>query len=290
MTESDADFALTLTRFDDVEAFATVVEPILMRHEAANCLQLGLLSDMRAGQHPGSYLAAITADGSDPLMPVIRTPGYRLILAEPETTINAPALLEPLIGQLPADLPGVLGPDALATAFAEGYCARHGLAARRTTSERIYQCSHAQAPRGVAGAMRRAGEDDRELLIDWRRAFRDEAAPHEPDRTEQSVARDLAADPGGLWLWEASGEPVAMAGVRGPTPSGIRIGPVFTPRERRGNGYAGALVGGLTQQLLNEGRRFVFLFTDLENPTSNSLYQRLGYQGVADRSAYDFSA
>src|SRR5690606_23847595 len=108
---------------------------------------------------------------------------------------------------------------------------------------------HVEPPTGVAGRMRRADDDDTELLVDWRRAFDDEVGPHGPASAEHAVARDLAANPGGLWLWEVGGEPVALAGARGPTPSGIRVGPVFTPREQRGHGYAGALVGRLTQLL-----------------------------------------
>jgi predicted GNAT family acetyltransferase len=62
----------------------------------------------------------------------------------------------------------------------------------------------------------------------------------------------------------------------------IRLGPVFTPVERRSQGYGGAVtaaVSAAAQQLADE----VLLFTDLTNPVSNAIYQRLGYRPVHDR-------
>ena len=78
------------------------------------------------------------------------------------------------------------------------------------------------------------------------------------------------------------GEPVSFGGFGGLTPNGIRIGPIYTPPELRRRGYASALTAALTQMLLDRGRRFCFLFTDLANPTSNSIYQRIGFRPIGD--------
>lgn len=266
--------------------------PTMTKREAANCLQLGLLDGMLAGLFEDPYLATVSAPGREhePLLNVIQTPPYRLILGEPSSAASEiDDLLEPLLRALPADLPGVLGPVQLSARFAELYAARHGVEQVLAMSERVHQCAQVILPAGVAGSMVRATPEHADLLVRWWRAFNEEAVPNEPDRAVASVQRDLHAETGGLWLWQVDGEPVALAGARGPTPSGIRIGPVYTPPEKRRNGYAAALVGSLTQKLLNEGREFVFLFTNLANPTANALYRRLGYVGVADRSMHDFT-
>lgn len=265
--------------------------PTMARREAANCLQLGLLDGMLAGLYEDPYLATVsTPERKDaPLLNVIQTPPYRLILGEPSSLApELDDLLGPLLSGLPGDLPGVIGPVQISARFAELYAARHGLEQVLSMSERVHQCTRVVMPVGVPGNMVRATPQHADLLVRWWRAFNAEAVPNEPDRAVASVQRDLHAEPGGLWLWQVDGEPVALAGARGPTPNGIRIGPVYTPPDKRRNGYAAALVGSLTQKLLNEGREFVFLFTNLANPTANALYRRLGYVGVADRSMHDF--
>ena len=71
--------------------------------------------------------------------------------------------------------------------------------------------------------------------------------------------------------------------------SGIRIGPVYTPPALRGRGYASACVARLSQDKLDEGRTFCFLYTDLSNPTSNHIYQEIGYEPVCDVADYRFT-
>jgi len=90
------------------------------------------------------------------------------------------------------------------------------------------------------------------------------------------------------WLWVDGGRPVSLTCVGGVTPHGIRIGPVYTPPDLRGKGYASSLVAGVSQMQLDAGRAYVFLFTDLANPTSNRIYQALGYEPVNDVDEYDF--
>ena len=90
------------------------------------------------------------------------------------------------------------------------------------------------------------------------------------------------------------GEVVSICGYGSPTPNGVRIGPVYTPPELRGHGYATALTAELSQRLLDGrlyegGRRFCFLYTDLANPTSNAIYERIGYRRIAEAAEVVFS-
>jgi predicted GNAT family acetyltransferase len=68
----------------------------------------------------------------------------------------------------------------------------------------------------------------------------------------------------------------------------VRVGPVYTPRQHRGRGYGGAATWTVSQAARDAGVSQVLLFTDLANPVSNALYQRLGYQPVADRLVLAF--
>jgi predicted GNAT family acetyltransferase len=137
---------------------------------------------------------------------------------------------------------------------------------------------------GVPGTMRMATFEDRPLLWEWFLAFAVEALPGEPN--EELRTRDLdhrlSADDAGVALWEEYDGAVSLAGFGGPTPNGIRIGPVYTPPELRGRGYASALVAELSSSLLAGGRRFCFLYTNLANPTANKIYERIGYVRVGE--------
>ena len=136
--------------------------------------------------------------------------------------------------------------------------------------------------------MRPYAEPDRELALRWLDAFGTEALPDShPGSAAGALAHRLEDPEGGYVFWEDS-EPVCIAGFGGSTPNGVRIGPVYTPPELRGRGYGSALTAALTQQLLDGGRRFCFLFTDLANPTSNSIYQRIGYRPVSDVDLWSF--
>jgi predicted GNAT family acetyltransferase len=113
------------------------------------------------------------------------------------------------------------------------------------------------------------------------------------DSAEQNVDRRITSPRAGILLWEDGGAPVSAAGWGGATPNGIRIAPVYTPPELRGRGYATALTAELSQRLLDGrlfegGRRFCFLYTDLANPTSNAIYERIGYRRVAESAEIAF--
>ncbi len=60
-----------------------------------------------------------------------------------------------------------------------------------------------------------------------------------------------------------------------------------TTKYRR-QGYASSCVAALSQTLLDQGRKYCFLFTDLANPTSNHIYQAIGYQPICDMNEYWF--
>jgi predicted GNAT family acetyltransferase len=79
-----------------------------------------------------------------------------------------------------------------------------------------------------------------------------------------------------------------MCANAGVAQSITRINLVYTPPDRRRRGYATAAVAALTQQLLNSGSRYCCLYTDLANPTSNSVYRRIGYRPVCDIDQYSF--
>ena len=126
-------------------------------------------------------------------------------------------------------------------------------------------------------------------MVAWMRAFDAEAMGPDAGRQDMAVLVDqmLSAPDRTGWIWDDDG-PVAMCQSTGPTPRGVRIGAVYTPPDLRRRGYASALVAAASQAELDRGRRWCFLFTDVENPTSNAIYQRIGYRPIREIQALQF--
>lgn len=286
---------MNLTRYDDLEMFAAVAEPHLERHEAAHSLPLGILGTLRVDRTRFGaelYLATVT-EGERVVAVAMRTPPYNLILSLVEPAVAVPPALALVARDAYgcfAALPGVVGPVPLGRHFAEEWRRVTGHDFTLGMRERAYVLETVTPVSGVAGGMRRATTADLALLAQWLQAFDAEAlggrefSGRDPMRWAEQT---LAAPERGVYLWEdAHDAVVSLVGHGSPTRHGMRIGPVYAPSEQRGHGYASALTAAVSQQLLDSGRRCVFLFTDLANPTSNKIYQRIGYRPVCDIEVY----
>ncbi|WP_107704946.1 GNAT family N-acetyltransferase [Nocardioides allogilvus] len=154
---------------------------------------------------------------------------------------------------------------------------------------RLWEATDVTVPPAPPGRLRRATEADAPLVLEWFTAFHVEAdvqAGREPDPTggeHNTMDSALVRIREGVeWLWESpAGEVVHLTGRSVPAYGVSRIGPVFTPREHRGAGLASHVVGELTRTGLEAGDRMC-LFTDQANPTSNKIYEALGYRPVVE--------
>ena len=188
------------------------------------------------------------------------------------------------------ELPGAVGPTDVVARFASVWSEKTGVHARIGIRQRVHAASGVREIPRAPGTMREAGPDDIPIVLDWLDGFAEEALGEAPHREEaESTYRRREEDPEGAWLlWDDNG-PVSLAGYGNPTPTGTRVGPVYTPPEQRGRGYATSLVADLTAERLAAGLAYCFLFTNLENPTSNAIYARIGYEQVADWDQWVFS-
>jgi uncharacterized protein len=281
---------MRIERHDDPATFFALVAPFLERREAEHNLQLGFRDRLEADRHAFGpavpLLYAVLDDAGDVSGVATQTPPFGLVLSQVDDPTIVDALAERLASD-GAELPTAAGPVEIVRAFAARWATLTGVVPSVQMEERIYEATGVVLPQNVAGAMRPYDAADRALAIDWLRAFMDEAVPESPEGRVERIVDDRAAGKGSLVLWEDDGRVVSLAGHAGETPNGYRVGPVYTPPELRGRGYASALTAALTEQLL-ERRRFCFLFTDLANPTSNSIYQRIGYRPVTDITLWRF--
>jgi predicted GNAT family acetyltransferase len=272
-------------RPDAAAAFLRLAGPLLDVDEGRNQLPLAIAATLT--EHPDAYETVhfwVAVDGERPVAAALRTEPFNLVLADPEPGADLEPLLAAVVQDDP-DVPGIVG-NAPHVDPAGAYIAREtGRTRERILDQGVYALTWVEDVPRANGAHRRADETDRALLLAWFVAFEAEALPHHEvdlEHEEHTLDTRFSSETSGLWLWEDGGAPVSLAGYSGPTPTGIRIGPVYTPPEHRRHGYATTLVADLSQWLLGQGYRSCFLYTDLSNPTSNGIYASIGYRQVGE--------
>jgi predicted GNAT family acetyltransferase len=280
---------MRLEAHPDAGAFLAEAAPVIAADEARHNLIYGICSTVL--EIPSVYEEAHfwTVHDDGIVAAALMTPPFNVVVARPLAPEALPYLARALREQAVA-LPGVTGAIPEADLFAAAWEEAAGAARRVQMRQGIYAARSASVPEGVPGAWREAGHADRELALAWLRAFEAEAmhgSAARPDHAEW-FDRRLGSTTAGLSLWEHDSQVVSMCGYGGPTPHGIRIGPVYTPPELRRRGYASALVAQVTQHLLDGGRDYCFLYTDLANPTSNRIYMSVGYELVCESAEYSF--
>jgi predicted GNAT family acetyltransferase len=277
---------MKVTRFERADDFYRAAEPLLLAHEAENNLLMGLARALRITEelYREPYFALVTDQADSPAMAALMTPPSNLILSMAWTEAAADALVESLLLTYPT-LSGVTAPVAVADYFAASWTARTSQTARVVMNERLYRIERVQPTRPASGHMRLMEPADMPTVVEWMAVFEEEAfgaVNLDRERIANWLSSSLQAGVRRCYVWEDGGELVCLVGCSGDTPNGMRIGPVYTPPSLRGRGYGTACTAAVTQALLDEGKKFVTLFTDLANPTSNRIYQRIGYMPVVD--------
>ena len=287
---------MEIIKFDDPLAFQRQVQAYLVRYEAENNLLLGILANMIGGEYrENTVYMALVRDGNSILTAALATAPYPVLISyenpPPGEAVMA-ALLADIQSRLGEEFSGLSGNKEFVTPLVQLWEKSAGREASLEMAMRIYKLDKVRPVTGVTGRMRPAEGGDRGLLLDWYAGFLGDAMEEDPDpgqvRRQVDAYLQNGPDLRGLMIWEKEGKPVSMAGYAGPTPGGIRVGAVYTPPDQRRKGYASACTAGLSQYLLDRGFQFCFLFTDLLNPTSNHIYQQIGYQPVCDVDRYRF--
>ncbi|MFI5777827.1 GNAT family N-acetyltransferase [Nocardia sp. NPDC051570] len=264
---------------DDAAEFRRRAGEFLARDPLRHTVIATAVENFANGLSDGEVLfAAVCSDGAV-LGVGMRTAGHSVYLGDvPDSMV--PELAACFAERVP-DAPGVEAPPGIALVFAEQWSALRGTGFRMDFASRLYRLGALRIPE-VSGFGRRAVDADLDVCEGWLDGMRREVGVG-LDRAAIRVRIAL----GRLWLWEDGGHPVSLVAHQARAYGWSRIGPVYTAPEARRNGYAGALTAQVSQWLRDKGSR-VCLFTDLANPTSNKIYQAIGYEPVHTFMAYAF--
>lgn len=278
-------------RHQSIDSFLGETLGYLEQDEAVNNLMLGIA--LRLQEEPSLFsqveLITIHKGGALALAGLMTVPA-NLILYHVGTVDEQVlhCLAAGLIEQGTA-LPGVVGPKELVAKFAHIWSDYAGCSVKPGMKMRVYELRQVNLDVVGPGRLRPAEDRDFPFLTEAIAAFQKDAGlAEEPDldQCRELAGRQLAR--GSVYLWELGGEVVSMAAKSRPTRNGCTVNYVYTPQELRGKGYATSCVASLSQLLLDSGYQFCSLFTDLANPTSNSIYQKIGYRPIADFDEYYF--
>ena len=276
---------MNCVRFNDAEAFDRNAGPFLRERAIENNIILGLIRHLRGDAEAAALMLCVDRDES-PCLAALMTPPHRLLVSTGDAAA-IPSLVDGVAGA------GVSVPGAqLLVEMAQAFVVEWQRATQAEVTPGIemtlYATREVNVRDGVCGRLRAAAEADAEWVAEAYVGFANEVSLSEAERRE---ARDTAADMlgrGVVYLWEADSAPVSMVCFRHVTDDGVRIAPVYTPAEERGKGYATACVGQLTRQLLRGGVRWCSLFADVDNPASNRIYRRLGFDEACRYQVFDF--
>jgi uncharacterized protein len=260
--------------------FLTKAGDWLEQAEAENNLILGIAAFFKSyvGQPKIEPYFLMVQNAGMIVGAALMTPPRRILITsmpDPAVTLLADHLFAEQ-----APVPGVLGPKAEAKRFADYWTTKTGRSCRPKMSERIYMCENVILPTKLPGRLRLATRDDEALLSIWCVQFcLDARIEDETIYFKAQLPRKIADQ--SLFVLE-SDEAVSMAAIERESAHGIAISWVYTPPNLRKQGHATSCVAALTQRMLDSGKKFCCLYTDLANPTSNSIYQKIGYREICD--------
>ena len=280
---------------DGLGQFAERVLPWLTREPVINNVLCTLMEARLAGHtppEPDALFLSVTdgsvTDDTDAIIGVaLQTPPMSVLLSA--MPADAARALARTVAQIRPGIPGVNGVDGSVEEFANEFATATGGSTVLIMSQRMFRLDELRHPSGVQGTPRKATRADRDLLVAWADAFAAEATPDQPHRDNAQPVDARLAVPGLMWLWEADHEPVSTAWLSAPVAGVTRISGVYTPPQRRGHGYASGVVAAASQHALDAGVDECMLYTNLANPTSNKIYQSLGYRPVRDASQWSFA-
>ena len=278
---------------EDASELISLSGAYLELHESENNLPIGVVytlakNPLYDGSEPPLLLSILERGRAVGV--ALMTPPRRIILSKIETGLEVAMVdLIRFLRGIDAQIPGVVGPAAEAQAFSDWWAQTvPGVSSRVTTRLRSFEVRKVADVPLSPGKLRLAGMEDRPLMARWIVAFSESIGePVDFDRAKSNAEQYI--NDRQLYIWDHDG-PVSMAKMSRPTRNGTTIGMVYTSCEHRNKGYATSCVFALTEQLLSNRYSFCNLYTDLLNPTSNSIYRRIGYVPLGDALAIDFTA
>ena len=274
---------MEFVQYERAEKFFDAVEKEIIEQEDVFSLFLGVLGAIKQGKYENPFMATVEEQGN--VLAIMQmTPPHPLnviIVDESRTDELIKFIVRQLIKHR-IDIPGIVSIKLWATAFADQWEKAKGGKQRLLMKQGIYRLDEINDTLETSqGHWRLARNEDCPLIEKWFSLFEEDT--HLPKSPPEVVKERVASFIAGkeIFLWENEGKVVSMMKKARPTKNSVTVSLVFTPKEERKKGYARTMVMHGSEELLKD-YQFCVLYTDMLNPTSNKIYQEIGYKKIAD--------
>ena len=289
---------MKFNQYKEIQNFYQDTYDVLMRHEAQNLIPLGNIilgnegKDKTDWRDPANWFMATVTSGAGVILTAVMTPPHNITLYETDNLVNDEALASLIKGIMETDyeIPGVMTEKVLAQRFAKAWSEARGAKHRVHKDMRIYELLKVNPDIPAIGTLRLVRESDMSFLPYWREGFNSDCFGDTPSVKADPESYRYLIENKMLYVLEDNGMAVSMALMNRAMNTVCGVGGVYTPPYFRGKGYASSCVAGVSRLILERGFTKCVLYTDLANPTSNSIYQKIGYKPICDSLEIKFEA
>lgn len=262
--------------YEDISCFKKDVAPILEMNEQKNNLSLG---ELQFAESP--LFMAVAKKNEEIVLIFLQTEPKQMIVA---TCEGAQEVIKEIAKQLTKvypDIPGLIGEKRIVKQLADEIAQLEQKKLSIGMNQGVYELKQVKKRWDEHGVFRQVNSGELPLIEKWIYQFcEDVHLPTTEEKANQTASTLVSTNR--LFGWEVDGRLVSVAAITRPTKSNITVNFVYTPKEERKKGYASNCVAALSQRMLNQGYKTTTLYTDLANPTSNKIYQEIGYEPIME--------
>ncbi|ADY22705.1 GNAT family N-acetyltransferase [Bacillus paranthracis] len=263
--------------YEEIVNFKEEVTPFLEKNEQENNLILGVLQMV----HQPIFMG-IAKQGEEIAVVFLQTEEKKqIIVATSEISGVAIKELAKELTKIYPDIPGLIGDKKVVQHLAEEIAVLENKKTNVVMEQGVYELKEVKKKPGKDGFFREVSSDELTLIEQWIYQFCEDVNLPTTKEEAKQTAHTLITNHR-LFGLEVDGKLVSVAAQTRPTKNNITVNFVYTPKEERKKGYASNCVAALSQRMLDEGYKTTTLYTDLANPTSNKIYQEIGYEQIAE--------
>ncbi|MGN5651648.1 GNAT family N-acetyltransferase [Bacillus sp. Brlt_9] len=263
--------------YEETLTFKEEVTPFLEKNEQENNLILGVLQMI---QQP--IFMGVAKQEEEIAVVFLQTEEKKqIIVATSEIAEEGIVELAKKLTKVYPNVPGLIGNKKVVQKLAKKIAMLEQKKIIVAMEQGVYELKQVQKKWNGDGIFREVRSEELPLIEQWIYQFCEDVKLPTTKEEAKQTAHTLITNRR-LFGLEVDGKLVSVAAKTRPTKNNITVNFVYTPKEARKKGYASNCVAALSQRMLDEGYKTTTLYTDLANPTSNKIYQEIGYEQIAE--------